>query len=104
MRRHLVVLLLLYTALDFGNPLMPGAVSFEAGTIQVVPGDRASRAARPAEAAARPVTVLPVWVAVPLDPVSARPTSLAPVPSPAPRVVRRTPARIRVSQSPSEDH
>ena len=73
-----VVLLLLYTALDFGNPLMPGAVSFEAGTIQVVPGDRRPEPRDQPKRPARPVTVLPVWGAVPLGAVSLRPTSLAP--------------------------
>jgi hypothetical protein len=104
MRKHLVIPLLLYTALDFGNPLMPGAVSFQAGAIQVVPGDRAPRSVRLAEAVVRPVTVPPVWVAVRPDAVPIRPASMAPAPPPVPRVVRRTPPRILASQSPSEDH
>jgi hypothetical protein len=104
MRRHWPILLLLYLTLDFTNPLMPGAVSFNAGSIQVVPGDRTARAARPTEAAVRPVTVLPSWVALPLDAALARLTSLAsPRPRP-PRVVRRATPRMSTPPSPSEDH
>lgn len=38
MLRHLPLLLLLYVMLDFANPLMPGAVRFEAGSIEVGAG------------------------------------------------------------------
>jgi hypothetical protein len=35
------LLLLVYLTLDFANPLMPGAVQFEEGSVQVVQADRA---------------------------------------------------------------
>ncbi len=43
--RRLPLLLLLYVTLDFANPLMPGAVRFEAGAVEVVQADRTARAA-----------------------------------------------------------
>ena len=43
MRRRLPLLVLLYVTLDFANPLMPGAVRFESGCVEVVQGDRTAR-------------------------------------------------------------
>jgi hypothetical protein len=43
MRRRVPLLVLIYVTLDFANPLMPGAVSFEGGSVEVVPGDRTAR-------------------------------------------------------------
>jgi hypothetical protein len=43
MRRRLPLLVLLYITLDFANPLMPGAVRFERGSVEVVQGDRTVR-------------------------------------------------------------
>jgi hypothetical protein len=40
-RSGLVLCLLVYLALDFANPLMPGAVRFDRGSVDVVQGDRA---------------------------------------------------------------
>jgi len=40
--RWLVALLVLYTGLDFANPLMPGAVYFSSGVVTVVDGARSS--------------------------------------------------------------
>jgi hypothetical protein len=38
--RRLALLLVLYFALDFANPLMPGAVQFVDGSVEVVHADR----------------------------------------------------------------
>jgi hypothetical protein len=38
---RLPVVLLLYVAVDFANPLMPGAVSFTDGSIEIVHAERA---------------------------------------------------------------
>ena len=54
--RRLPLLVLLYVVLDFANPLMPGAVSFERGAVESVPADRVARspaAVMPAPAALR---------------------------------------------------
>ena len=40
--RRLALVLLLYTAMDFANPLMAGAVTFTDGTITVVQADRSA--------------------------------------------------------------
>jgi hypothetical protein len=45
-RRWLALALLIYVTLDFANPLMPGAVQFDEGSVDVVQADRA----RPASA------------------------------------------------------
>ena len=104
--RRLPLLLLLYVTLDFANPLMPGAVSFEAGSIEVVQGDRTARAARPAAAPAGLVTEFPIWGVVPMDATLARPASLPLRPSSrALRAVRRAPPQhFSAAPSPSEDH
>ena len=92
--RHFALLLLLYAAMDFGNPLMPGAVSFQAGSIEVVPGTAmAERRDQPTRPASLPVQ-FSVWVAVPMGPSLARPASLLSGPlEPKLRVVRRAPAQ-----------
>ncbi len=104
--RRFPLLLLLYVTLDFANPLMPGAVSFEAGSIQVVQGDRTARAARPAVAPARLVTVFPSRGVVPAAATLACPAPLPLRPSSrALRAVRRAPPqRFPAAPSPSEDH
>src|SRR5262245_15363268 len=106
MRRHLPLLLLLYVTLDFANPLMPGAVRFEAGSIEVVQADRAVRAARPATSLARLVAVFPIGAAVPVDAALARPVPVPPpAPSVAPWAARRAPPQLRSTPpAPAEDH
>jgi hypothetical protein len=105
MRRHLAVLLLLYVTLDFANPLMPGAVRFEAGTIEVV---QAGGTVRPARLEAVPAPLLvrpPAWTGAPGGVALAR---LVPVSPPAPtvafRTVRRTPPRVSAPRPSSDDH
>jgi hypothetical protein len=105
--RRFLLLLLLYVAADFANPLMPGAVRFDAGEINVVQGDRSVRPVRPESDPARLVAVLPagrvLLEATPLDRSAPRPLLVSLLL--ALRTVRRTPARHFVAQpSPSGDH
>ena len=86
--RRLPLLLLLYVTLDFANPLMPGAVSFEAGSIEVVQGDRTARAARPAAAPACLVAEFPVWGVVRMEATLAR-AGLVALAALEPRAARR---------------
>ena len=104
--RRFPLLLLLYVTLDFANPLMPGAVSFEAGSIEVVQGDRTTRAARPAAAPACLDTEFPRWGVAPMGATLARPASLPLRPSSRGlRAVRRAPPQhFSAAPSPSEDH
>ena len=103
--RRFPLLLLLYVTMDFANPLMPGAVSFEAGSIEVVQGDRTARAARPAAAPACLVTAFPIsGVPIEATPTLARLAS-RPSRSRAHRAVRRPPPKDFASgPSPSGDH
>jgi hypothetical protein len=93
--RGAALLLLVYVTLDFANPLMPGAVRFEDGSVHVVHADRT-----------RPL--------MPSVPVALVPTSEALVDRPAdiqdssrlrllgePR--RRAIHRVRSAPSPSSD-
>jgi hypothetical protein len=66
MRWRFPTLLLVYVTLDFANPLMPGAVSFAGGSIEVVQGDRTTRAVRTA-APARLVATPPTSSVVAVD-------------------------------------
>jgi hypothetical protein len=102
MRRRVPLLVLLYVTLDFANPLMPGAVRFEAGAVESVQADRVARSAAtvmPAPAALRTEDLLPPDEALGV-----------PVPAPAiPRPVRRDVRRVGSprsdpSPSPIEDH
>ncbi|MBI1964092.1 MAG: hypothetical protein HYS37_12045 [Candidatus Rokubacteria bacterium] len=95
-------LLLLYVALDFSNPLMPGAVSFDPDdSVEAV---RAGRLEPPAAAVA--VTPVPAPARVESAPPT-RPALRRPAGPAAPPVVlthlRRTPAPSRTSDR-SEDH
>jgi hypothetical protein len=71
MRWRFPTLLLVYVTLDFANPLMPGAVSFAGGSIEVVQGDRTTRAVRTA-APARLVATPPTSSVVAVDATLAR--------------------------------
>src|SRR5262245_59253547 len=91
MRVHLPALLLLYVSLDFANPLMPGAVRFEAGSIEVVQADRTARAAR-AVPPARPLAMLPTWSGLVRGVGFAQPVRMPPPkPTAALRAIRRLP-------------
>lgn len=105
-RRQFFLLVLAYVTLDFANPLMPGAVTFSAGSAEVVQADRTARMARPEAAQARLPAALPTWTATPGDAQPARPV---PASSPAPvitgRSARRTPPPSDFAPlPPSEDH
>jgi hypothetical protein len=106
MRRQLFLLVLGYVTLDFANPLMPGAVTFAAGSVEVVQADRTARMARPAAVPARLPAALPTWTATLWD---ATPTRTAPASTPAPvatgRSARRAPPPSDFAPPPpSEDH
>jgi hypothetical protein len=99
---RLQLLVLVYVALDFGNPLMPGAVRFEGGSLESVQADRAGREA---VAAAPPPATLETADRLPPDP-EIRPRIAAPVrPRRERRDVRRPPSsHASSSPSPAEDH
>jgi hypothetical protein len=100
MRRRLLLLLLLYVTLDFANPLMPGAVRFEGGSIEVVQADRVGT--QPVSTLAR----LPIMCLRPSDSAVARPTHVPPVlRHRALRLLRRPgPERLDAPASPTEGH
>jgi hypothetical protein len=52
--RRLALLLLVYVSLDFANPFMPGAVSFESGFVEAAGADRHRPAAATAATASPP--------------------------------------------------
>jgi hypothetical protein len=83
------LLLLVYITLDFANPLMPGAVSFDGGTVEVVQGDRA-----------RPTAVAPVCIVPSPETVIERPRDVQAVPRPALTVHRSRDAVIRILHAP----
>lgn len=100
--RRLPMLVLLYVVLDFANPLMPGAVRFEGGSVEFVQADRAGRevvAVTPAPPALRtrdglrPDRVVRSSAPVPVTPRSTR-REMPRVPSP----------RVDFSPSPTDDH
>ncbi len=96
-RRAPALLLLIYVALDFANPLMPGAVNFDAASsVEAVRPERTARAAVAAVPAAPPSPVVPGLVPAaaprPAHPVGVRPTRrLAAPPRSAPAA--ETPAQ-----------
>jgi hypothetical protein len=101
---RLPLLVLVYVTLDFANPLMPGAVRFEAGAVESVQADRVARSA----------------IAVAPDPAALRTDGLLPPdavlrpPLPAPAMshpARRETRRVSAprsdpspSPSPAEEH
>lgn len=103
MWRRVPALLLVYVTLDFANPLMPGAVRFEEGSVEVVQADRAGRTGVAIMIA---TTTLASVGAAPDDGVRALRPSLPPTaPARARRVVRRSlPGHSGASPSPTEDH
>jgi hypothetical protein len=105
--RRFLLLLVLYVAVDFANPLMPGAVQFDSGTIEVVHADRIVRPVRPGTDPVHVVAVTPVRSATlevaALDVPAPRPL-LAPV-LPARRPVRRPSFRRFIARhSPPDEH
>lgn len=101
--RRLALLLVVYLTLDFANPLMPGAVRFEGGSVEAVRADRA-----------RPVTpAVPVSLHPSPEPVIDRVAHVrahdrpSPIPEPPRHAVtriRRAPAASADPPAVSEDH
>jgi hypothetical protein len=83
------LLLLVYITLDFANPLMPGAVSFDRGSVEVVNADRA-----------RPTAVVPVCIVTSPETVLERLHDVQAVPRPAPSAHRSWEAVIRIRHAP----
>jgi hypothetical protein len=83
------LLVLVYVTLDFANPLMPGAVSFDRGSVDVVQGDRA-----------RPAAVVPVCITPTPETVVERPRDAEAVHRPSLTVDRRRDAVIRIRHAP----
>jgi hypothetical protein len=106
MRRHLAALLLLYVTLDFANPLMPGAVRFEAGSIETIQAARTAAAPRSEAAPARLDATFPNGSLAPPVATLDRRVSLRPAASTlAFRAVRRPPPqRFEAPRPLSEDH
>jgi hypothetical protein len=104
MRCSLRLSVLLYVVLDFANPLMPGAVRFEGGSVVVVQADRVGREAT----AAVPVPASPrIHEPLPADPGRELrlPAPAAAIRPPLPRDIRRVAApRSDLSPFPTEDH
>jgi hypothetical protein len=100
-RLALPLVVLVYLALDFANPLMPGAVSFGEASVEIMNGDRARVGQLPAPA--EPTGPIPAGP-------GAREIAAAPA-RPAPETGRRRPRwrpalrRIRLEPPPpGEDH
>ena len=87
-RSRVSLLLLVYVTLDFANPLIPGAVSFDHGSLEIV------------EAAwERPSAVVPDTV-LPSEPALQRILDVQVVRGPSPAVDLRRTAVIRVRRAP----
>lgn len=104
--RRLALLLLVYLALDLGNPLMPGVVHFVGGRLDVVEAGRPRGADVPAPAVA--VRAAPLWTGPERSPVSPRLGALVAPPRPwLPRpwipVRRALPSAAHPAVSP-DDH
>jgi hypothetical protein len=102
MWRRVPLLVLLYVTLDFANPLMPGAVRFEAGAVESV---QAGRVARPAAAVMPALAAFPTEDLVLRDEALGVPVLARAIPHPVRRDVRRVhPSHSDPSPSPTEDH
>jgi len=105
MGRRLTLLLIVYVTLDFANPLMPGAVRFDAGGVGIV---AAHGTVRPDLPAPEPEAALPVVPLVAPPPIAgSRPGAVPETLSGGDR--RQPPPRGRLSASPfpspsSDDH
>jgi hypothetical protein len=83
------ILVLVYVTLDFANPLMPGAVSFDRGSVEIVQGDRA-----------RSTTVVPVCIVPTPETALERVRDAHALHPPRPTVHRRRDALIRIRHAP----
>jgi hypothetical protein len=96
------LLLLVYLTLDFANPLMPGAVQFHGGSVEVVQADRA-----------RPPAVVPIYIVPTSQIVLDHPDTVQLLGRPERATAPRRHAVIRIRRPPasspdpavfSEDH
>ena len=87
LRRRLTVLLFVYIALEFANPCMPGAVTFEGGAMDAATVDwHRPAASAPLPASASPTGQVPTVVpTLPSPPVRISAAPRRPIPT-APRV------------------
>jgi hypothetical protein len=95
------LLVVVYVALDFANPMMPGAVQFVGGSFQTVAGCQARSAEVPEPA----VAMVPgdLSIVVPLQEPTLRASGrVVPFSSPAPVRVR-TPVEPRSTPTSSSD-
>jgi hypothetical protein len=97
---HPVLALLAYLALDFANPLMPGAVDFAQGTIPAVGAERARSPERVAMETPTPHDQPPS--PAPSLALPGRPAR-APLPRRPPRVPGRRRPRARSGPAPAAD-
>lgn len=99
---HLTLALLAYVALDFANPLMPGAVDLVAGSVAAVRPDRARTDDRTVVESPTPRGEPPAPAAPPRQ---ARPVTPAPVPRRQRGTVRhRWPTSRPVPAPAADDH
>lgn len=100
-----LILLAVYVTLDVANPLMPGAVQFEAGAVQSVQAACPARPRLPAVPAIRSVESLRIAAVLPAVP-AVRSAPVRPVPPPGARAMRRrvAPSALDAPPSLSEDH
>jgi hypothetical protein len=87
-RRRVSLLFLLYVTLDFSNPLLPGAVSFDDGSFKVVKANRG-----------RPAAVVPDTVP-PSESAIERVLDVQVVRGSSPAADLRRPAVIRIRRAP----
>jgi hypothetical protein len=100
LRRRLVLLLVVYASLDFANPLMPGAVTFEGGSMDAATVE-CHRPVASAPLAALPSVQVPTIV--PTLPSPASPVRISgAVRRPIPTARRLAPPLEPAS--PAEDH
>jgi hypothetical protein len=101
LRRRLVWLLVVYVSLDFANPFMPGAVTFEGGAMDTATVERHRPVASAPRAAALPSAQVPT--VVPMPSPAAAPVRIS-VAARRPILTARRLAPPLEPASPAEDH
>jgi hypothetical protein len=87
--RRVSFLVLAYVTLDFANPLMPGAVSFDRGAVEIVQADRA-----------RSTAVVPVCIVPTPETALERVRDAHALHRASPTIHRRRDAVIRIRHAP----
>jgi hypothetical protein len=104
MTTHVLALfLLVYVTLDFANPLMPGAVRFDGGSVNVVHADRARPVAPSVSVELVPTSRTIIDHRAEVQ-ASRRPTLLAELRRHAVTRIRSAPLSSSNPAVPSEDH